>query len=305
MPLELRSRTLQSTMSHDASQQTPPPMPPPCPRVPRIRDPPIFTGADGTDVEDWLAIYERVSVRNKWDEDGKFTNLVFYLAGVASLCTHLRKKYVSEHFDYTEINQVSLQTANHSDIECRIPTSKLLVNFLKSEDLLECISQPTAKPQELLCDFSDGDAFSRLDVCVERTSEAYKSHLEAFALDPTVNGPMYGITSASPLKTLEHFDITEQLPLNAMHGILEGGIECVVRHVLEGLVGDRVIRKQDLERVLLCWCPEPHGAGTTPDSGWRETCLLLSFRSGREEVMAKVESLQGVYTCNTICRSWG
>ncbi|XP_075746939.1 uncharacterized protein LOC142804172 [Rhipicephalus microplus] len=85
MPLELRSRTLPSTMYHDASQQTPPPMPPPCPGVPRIRDSPIFTGADGTDVEDWLAIYERVSVPNKWDEDGKLTNLVFYLAGVASL----------------------------------------------------------------------------------------------------------------------------------------------------------------------------------------------------------------------------
>ncbi|XP_075741125.1 uncharacterized protein LOC142789839 [Rhipicephalus microplus] len=308
--------------------------------------------------------------------------------------THMRKKYISKHFNYTELNQVSLQTANYRDIECYVPISKLLVNFLKSEDLLECISQPTAKPQELLCDFTDGDAFSRydhlnrdssnntiflllytdelelvnplgaaagrykilavyfsvlnlhprhrsklcsihlllvveyrvvfrhgmekvlqpllqdlhliqqngvhsgnlhfivaivafigdnlsmhhlaglqcsfsrgrvcryclashkqllmlrkLDDCVERTSETYKSHLEAFALDPTVNGPMYCIASASPLQTLENFDITEQLPPDAMHDILEGGMECVIRHVLGGLVGDRVIRKQDLERI--------------------------------------------------------
>ncbi|KAL1480834.1 hypothetical protein MTO96_034651 [Rhipicephalus appendiculatus] len=89
----------------------------------------------------------------------------------------------------------------------------------------------------------------RLDDCVERTSAAQKSHMEAFALDPAVNGPLYGITSASPLQALEKFDITEQLPPDAMHDILEGGIECVLRHVLGGLVHDRVIRKQDLERI--------------------------------------------------------
>ena len=85
MPLELRSRTLPSIMPQDAAQQTPPLATSTCPGVPRIRDPPIFTGADSTDVEDWLAIYERVSIPNKWDEEGKLSNLVFYLAGVASL----------------------------------------------------------------------------------------------------------------------------------------------------------------------------------------------------------------------------
>ena len=82
MPLALRSRTLPPTMPQDASQQTPPPAPTSCPGVPRIRDPPVFTGADGTDVEDWLALYERVSLPNKWDEAGKLTNLVFYVVGV-------------------------------------------------------------------------------------------------------------------------------------------------------------------------------------------------------------------------------
>ncbi|KAL3244469.1 hypothetical protein MRX96_002232 [Rhipicephalus microplus] len=60
---------------------------------------------------------------------------------------------------------------------------------------------------------------------------------------------MYGTASDSPLQTLEHFDIAEQLSPDVMHDILEGGIEFVIRHVLGGLVGDQVIRKQDLERI--------------------------------------------------------
>ncbi|KAL1481584.1 hypothetical protein MTO96_034362 [Rhipicephalus appendiculatus] len=50
--------------------------------------------------------------------------------------THLRKKYISEHFNYTDVHQVPLQTGILSDIGCYIPISKLLANFLKSEDLL-------------------------------------------------------------------------------------------------------------------------------------------------------------------------
>ncbi|KAL3197865.1 hypothetical protein MRX96_044676 [Rhipicephalus microplus] len=61
-----------------------------------------------------------------------------------------------------ENNQVPLQIASHRDIERYIPIS-LLVNSLKSEDLLEGISQPSAKPQDVLCAFTDGDAFSRYD----------------------------------------------------------------------------------------------------------------------------------------------
>lgn len=89
-----------------------------------------------------------------------------------------------------------------------------------------------------------------LDDCIERTSAAHKSHLKAFTLDPAINGPLYGITNVSPLQGLEKFDVTEQLPPDAMHDILEGGIDCVLPHVLEGLVADGVIRKQDLGKKL-------------------------------------------------------
>ncbi|KAK8773488.1 hypothetical protein V5799_011985 [Amblyomma americanum] len=49
------------------------------------RDPAIFSGTDDTDVEDWLASYERVSAYNKWDDSVKLTNVIFYLSDVANL----------------------------------------------------------------------------------------------------------------------------------------------------------------------------------------------------------------------------
>ena len=56
-----------------------------CPGVLPLRHPPIFSGTDGQDVEDWLAIYHKVSAANKWDDADKLTYVSFYLAGVASL----------------------------------------------------------------------------------------------------------------------------------------------------------------------------------------------------------------------------
>ncbi|XP_075558779.1 hemicentin-1-like [Dermacentor variabilis] len=79
-------------MPEDASQQTSPTpsrQAPPqsilCFGVPRHRDPVIFSGADSSDVEDWLTTYERVSAHNKWDDPAKLRNLLFYLTVVASL----------------------------------------------------------------------------------------------------------------------------------------------------------------------------------------------------------------------------
>lgn len=56
-----------------------------CPGPFPQRDPPIFSGAEEQDVEDWLAEYERVSVINRWDDAGKLNYLSFYLSGVASV----------------------------------------------------------------------------------------------------------------------------------------------------------------------------------------------------------------------------
>lgn len=51
----------------------------------RQRDPPVFSGADDQDVEDWIAEYERVSSCNKWDGRAKLTNVHFYITDVAAL----------------------------------------------------------------------------------------------------------------------------------------------------------------------------------------------------------------------------
>lgn len=47
------------------------------------RDPPIFTGLRGDDVEDWIDNYERVSATNLWDDPHKLRHVSLYLTGVA------------------------------------------------------------------------------------------------------------------------------------------------------------------------------------------------------------------------------
>lgn len=49
----------------------------------RQRDPPIFAGLRGDDVEDWLQNYDLVSDYNRWDNTQKLRNVPFYLSNVA------------------------------------------------------------------------------------------------------------------------------------------------------------------------------------------------------------------------------
>lgn len=63
---------------------------PPTPQQPivcsgtlRQRDPPFFNGTDDRDAEDWLAIFERVSTYNKWDDTMKLNNVGFYFTVLA------------------------------------------------------------------------------------------------------------------------------------------------------------------------------------------------------------------------------
>lgn len=71
----------------DDTNGTPPTTPPPvvCAGTLRQRDPPIFSGTDDKDVEDWLSTYERVSAHNKWADDSKLGHVSFYLSEVAKL----------------------------------------------------------------------------------------------------------------------------------------------------------------------------------------------------------------------------
>ncbi|CAN7944840.1 unnamed protein product, partial [Ixodes pacificus] len=84
--------------------------------------------------------------------------------------------------------------------------------------------------------------------CFRRTALSHASHQAAFLVDPAL-GALYGITCRSPLATLEGFDVTRQLPPDAMHDILEGGIAHVLKAVLSGLVESGTVKKEDLSRV--------------------------------------------------------
>lgn len=76
-------------MPEDAEPSNPPQAAPSpavvCSGTPRQRDPPIFSGTDDQDVDDWLSTYDRVSVHNKWNDVDKLSYVLFYLSGVASL----------------------------------------------------------------------------------------------------------------------------------------------------------------------------------------------------------------------------
>ncbi|XP_077522951.1 uncharacterized protein LOC144133667 [Amblyomma americanum] len=63
----------------------PPAAPLICSGTPRQRDPAVFSGPGDSDVEDWLASYERVSTHNRWDDAMKLNNVIFYLADVPNL----------------------------------------------------------------------------------------------------------------------------------------------------------------------------------------------------------------------------
>ncbi|CAN7947136.1 unnamed protein product, partial [Ixodes hexagonus] len=49
------------------------------------RHPKTFAGLRDDDVEDWLDGYERISLYNKWDNQAKLRNAIFYLADVAKI----------------------------------------------------------------------------------------------------------------------------------------------------------------------------------------------------------------------------
>ncbi|XP_075725907.1 uncharacterized protein LOC142767652 isoform X1 [Rhipicephalus microplus] len=71
-----------------ASATSPPPMASQaivCSSAVRQRDPPIFSGTDDHDVDDWLATYELVNVLNKWDEATRMATVGLYLSGIAHL----------------------------------------------------------------------------------------------------------------------------------------------------------------------------------------------------------------------------
>lgn len=85
-------------------------------------------------------------------------------------------------------------------------------------------------------------------MCQPRILRSHQSHLEAIAVNPA-NRTLYGVNEVSPLLQLPYFDITRQLPPDIMHDILEGGIDCILRHVLKSLLSSGLLCKQNLEEL--------------------------------------------------------
>lgn len=84
--------------------------------------------------------------------------------------------------------------------------------------------------------------------CLLRTAKVHQSHLSALVLDKA-NARVYGVTEKSCLLALPGFDVTSQLPPDAMHDILEGNIGAVIKNVLQGLRVSGCIGNSDLERT--------------------------------------------------------
>ncbi|KAH9372056.1 hypothetical protein HPB48_018999 [Haemaphysalis longicornis] len=75
---------------------------------------------------------------------------------------HMRKKYLIEHFAYTDVEQLPLETGTAHDTFCYIPITNVLSSFLQTHSMFECFTQPLSSSQiELLTDFMDGDFFSQ------------------------------------------------------------------------------------------------------------------------------------------------
>ncbi|XP_049519397.1 uncharacterized protein LOC125943886 [Dermacentor silvarum] len=85
-------------------------------------------------------------------------------------------------------------------------------------------------------------------MCQARTLNRHQLHLQAVTVDAD-NKRLYGGNDVSPLLQLQYFDVTRQLPPDVMHDILEGGGECVLRHVLNSLISSNLLSEKDLEAV--------------------------------------------------------
>lgn len=56
---------------------------PPIVIVSHPRDPGDFTGTDNVDADEWLRMYERVSVHNRWDDTIMLANVAYHLKKTA------------------------------------------------------------------------------------------------------------------------------------------------------------------------------------------------------------------------------
>lgn len=157
--------------------------------------------------------------------------------------THLRKKYVSENFAYTEVTEVPLQTGNCADSVCYIPVQSLLTNLLQSEEMLECIMQPPSSSPHMLSDVFDGDFFRQ-----HQELSTDSSHDTIFLLVYTdeleITNPL-GSAAGKHKVLAVYFSILNLHPrhrskLSAIHLLLLAPYMAVERHGLDKVLAPLV-----------------------------------------------------------------
>ncbi|XP_070394113.1 uncharacterized protein [Dermacentor albipictus] len=63
--------------------------------LPAPRDPGVFSGKDGEDVEDWISLYEHVSSNNRWYPTIMLAKVVFYLGGTPRVLLRTHEEELS------------------------------------------------------------------------------------------------------------------------------------------------------------------------------------------------------------------
>lgn len=108
-----------------AQNDAPPTVPaaPPQPAGPRYtvstsqRDPPVFSGLRGEDVEEWLDNYDRTSACNYWDEAHKLRYVPFYLKEVAKTWYHNHESDFPDWSAFTvQLRQIFGTSAGRSEV---------------------------------------------------------------------------------------------------------------------------------------------------------------------------------------------
>ncbi|XP_064455252.1 uncharacterized protein LOC135366472 [Ornithodoros turicata] len=84
--------------------------------------------------------------------------------------------------------------------------------------------------------------------CSVRSAEGHMSHIAAVELSPD-NVKLYGVKERSCLLSLNGFDVTRQLLPDLMHDVLEGGINVVIKAVLNSLLASKTLLRAHFSAV--------------------------------------------------------
>lgn len=81
------------------------------------RDPPVFSGLRGEDVEEWLDSYDRTSACNYWDEAHKLRYVPFYLKEVAKTWYHNHERDFPDWSAFTvQLRQIFGTSTGRSEV---------------------------------------------------------------------------------------------------------------------------------------------------------------------------------------------